>query len=96
MAVEGVGFVADELADVGRDPRQVFLEAARACGEANRNLDGDLLFTAVRQADLLLQLAELAETRLDDPTAAIAACISVIRALPPTDWWRNNRRRRYR
>ncbi|HUU35210.1 MAG TPA: hypothetical protein VMW48_14190 [Vicinamibacterales bacterium] len=30
------------------------VEAARACGEANRALDGDLLFTAVRQADLLL------------------------------------------
>lgn len=30
------------------------VEAARACGEANRSLDGDLLFTAVRQTDLLL------------------------------------------
>jgi len=30
------------------------VEAARACGEANRPLDGDLLFTAVRQTDLLL------------------------------------------
>ncbi len=30
------------------------VEAARACGEANRALDGDLLFIAVRQADLVL------------------------------------------
>ncbi len=30
------------------------VEAARACGAANRPLDGALLFTAVRQADLLL------------------------------------------
>lgn len=30
------------------------VEAARACGEANRALDGELLFIAVRQADLLL------------------------------------------
>lgn len=30
------------------------VEAARACGEANRPLDGDLLVTAVRQTDLLL------------------------------------------
>lgn len=30
------------------------VEAARACGDANRALDGDLLFIAVRQADLLL------------------------------------------
>lgn len=30
------------------------VEAARACGEANRALDGDLLLIAVRQADLLL------------------------------------------
>ena len=30
------------------------VEAARACGDANRALDGDMLFTAVRQADLLL------------------------------------------
>jgi hypothetical protein len=30
------------------------VEAARACGAANRSLDGDLLLTAVRQTDLLL------------------------------------------
>ena len=30
------------------------VEAARACGDARRSLDGDLLLVAVRQSDLLL------------------------------------------